>query len=101
MTAPRSIGGRSPRAGRSWWEAARIAADVIAGRPSNYAGSAVVTRLKAAGVELAAMGETIDDDDAADSDDIRFVDGARGVYQKLVVRDGRLVGAILLGDTRT
>ncbi|HLY32944.1 MAG TPA: (2Fe-2S)-binding protein, partial [Jatrophihabitantaceae bacterium] len=31
----------------------------------------------------------------------RFVDGARGVYQKLVVREGRLVGAILLGDTRT
>jgi assimilatory nitrate reductase electron transfer subunit len=79
------------------WEQARVAADVIAGRPTSYAGSAVVTRLKAAGVELAAMGETTGEH----VDDIRFVDGGRGVYQKLVVRDGRLVGAILLGDTRT
>ncbi len=31
---------------------------------------------------------------------IRFTDRARGVYQKLVVRDGRLAGAILVGDTR-
>lgn len=79
------------------WEQARVAADVLLGRPGRYTGSAVVTRLKAAGVELAAMGESVPDDD----DDIRFVDGGRGVYQKLVVRDGRLVGAILLGDTRT
>ena len=78
------------------WEQARVAATVVTGRQASYAGSAVVTRLKAAGVELAAMGETVPDDE----DDIRFVDGAHGVYQKLVVRDGRLVGAILLGDTR-
>jgi assimilatory nitrate reductase electron transfer subunit len=79
------------------WEQARVAADAITGRTARYAGSAVVTRLKAAGVELAAMGQSV----AEDVDDIRFVDGGRGVYQKLVVRDGRLVGAILLGDTRT
>jgi assimilatory nitrate reductase electron transfer subunit len=48
-------------------------------------------------VELAAMGDTTVDHE----DDIVFVDGSRGVYQKLVVRDGRLAGAILLGDTRT
>ena len=41
------------------------------------------------------------DDLAAAPDVIRFIDTRRGVYQKLVVRDGRLVGAILLGDTRT
>jgi assimilatory nitrate reductase electron transfer subunit len=78
------------------WDQARVAADVIVGRASSYTGSRVVTRLKAAGIELAAMGETIADGD----DDVCFIDGARGVYQKLVVRDGVLVGAILLGDTR-
>ena len=30
---------------------------------------------------------------------VRFTDPARGTYRKLVIRDGRLVGAILLGDT--
>jgi assimilatory nitrate reductase electron transfer subunit len=79
------------------WEQARVAAEVIAGGVAAYEGSLVITRLKAAGVELAAMGEPCADDD----DDIRFVDGGRGIYQKLIVRDGRLVGAILLGDTRT
>src|SRR5205807_3704567 len=79
------------------WEQAQVAANVVAGGSALYGGSAVVTRLKAAGIELAAMGSTTDEHE----DDIRFVDGARGVYQKLVVRDGRLVGAILLGDTRT
>ena len=85
------------------WEQARVAASVIASAaPLRYEGSLVLTRLKAAGIELAAMGDahTADDDDAT-ADIVRFVDAARGIYQKLVVRDGRLVGAILLGDTRT
>jgi assimilatory nitrate reductase electron transfer subunit len=85
------------------WEQARVAASVLAdpATPTRYAGSTAVTRLKAAGVELAAMGDQspheVDDDE---TELVTFVDRARGVYQKLVVRDGRLVGAILLGDTR-
>jgi len=78
------------------WEQSLVAAAVVAGQVASYDGSSVITRLKAAGIELAAMGETVADHD----DDICYVDGARGVYQKLVVRNGRLVGAILLGDTR-
>jgi len=82
------------------WEQARVLADVLTGHTAAYGGTRTVTRLKAAGVELAAMGETdaSDDDDAADI--VTFVDGRRGVYQKLVLREGRIVGAILLGDTR-
>jgi assimilatory nitrate reductase electron transfer subunit len=84
------------------WEQARVAASVIASvTPLRYEGSLVLTRLKAAGIELAAMGDAHIADDDATADIVRFVDGARGIYQKLVVRDGRLVGAILLGDTRT
>ena len=115
------------------WAQARAAAQVITGAPEpvSYPGPGTVTRLKAAGIELASLGEaTTDDDDAdigyaktdalggvnpantanpanttavsgAQVEVIRFIDSARGVYQKLVVRDGRLTGAILLGDTRT
>jgi len=78
------------------WEQSRIVAEQLTGTPATYRGSAVVTRLKAAGLELAAMGESSVDDD----DDVCFSDARRGVYQKVVVREGRLVGAILLGDTR-
>jgi assimilatory nitrate reductase electron transfer subunit len=85
------------------WEQARVAAAVMAdaSSPSRYDGSTMITRLKAAGIELAAMGDDspldVDDDD---TELVTFVDRARGVYQKLVVQDGRLVAAILLGDTR-
>jgi assimilatory nitrate reductase electron transfer subunit len=90
------------------WEQARVAAQAITrpGEPVSYPGSTTVTRLKAAGIELASLGEaTADEEDASgdpgDAEVIRFMDSSRGVYQKLVVRDGRLTGAILLGDTRT
>jgi assimilatory nitrate reductase electron transfer subunit len=56
-----------------------------------------VIRLKAPGIELAVLGSPRG---GAGADVVRFTDQARGVYQKLVVRDGRLAGAILLGDTR-
>lgn len=85
------------------WEQARVAAAVLADPLSRvrYGGSSPVTRLKAAGIELAAMGDRSpldEDDDSAEL--VTFVDRARGVYQKLVVQDGRLVAAILLGDVR-
>ncbi len=98
------------------WEQARVAAQVIArpAEPVSYMGSLTVTRLKAVGIELASLGDAATDedqdwdwdvlDDTADIggvEVIRFMDRSRGVYQKLVVRDGRLIGAILLGDTRT
>lgn len=81
------------------WEQARVVADVLTGRDAHYGGSRLVTRLKAAGIELAAMGETgLGDDDA---EVVRFADPARGTYKKVVIRDDRLVGAILLGETGT
>jgi assimilatory nitrate reductase electron transfer subunit len=86
------------------WEQARVAAQVItgSGEPVSYRGLVTVTRLKAAGIELASLGEAAadDEDGSGDVEVIRFSDSSRGVYQKLVVRDGRLTGAILLGDTR-
>jgi len=36
--------------------------------------------------------------DVEDADEITFADPARGTYAKLVVRDDRLAGAIMLGD---
>jgi assimilatory nitrate reductase electron transfer subunit len=81
------------------WEQARIAADVITGvRPlARYRPRPAVTRLKAAGIDLAAMGDST----RADGDQVTFVDSVRRTYAKLVVRGDRLAGAILLGDNPT
>src|SRR5581483_4679279 len=61
-----------------------------------YKGSKVSTKLKVMGIELAVMGEK----DALDENDeeVVYTEPSRGLYKKLIVRDGRLAGAILLGD---
>lgn len=89
------------------WEQAAVLADVLTGDgdAARYCGSRLVTRLKAAGVELAAMGE-VDIDVASslaggDAEVLQFVDPVRGTYKKVVIRDGRITGAILLGDVTT
>jgi assimilatory nitrate reductase electron transfer subunit len=53
----------------------------------------VVTRLKATGIDLAAMGDV-----TGPGDIMTFSDPARGTYATLALRDERLAGAILLGD---
>jgi assimilatory nitrate reductase electron transfer subunit len=85
------------------WEQAAVVADVISGvRPdARYTGSSLVTRLKAAGVDLAAMGDPFGEPGDEDREVVQFSDPSRGTYKKLVIRDGRLVGAILLGDCAT
>lgn len=85
------------------WEQAAVVADVITGRPAVYAGSRLVTRLKAIDLEVAAMGETGPGPEDVDGDleVLVWSDPYRHVYKKLVVRGGVLVGAILLGDLST
>ncbi|MBV8833431.1 MAG: NAD(P)/FAD-dependent oxidoreductase [Acidobacteriaceae bacterium] len=80
------------------WEQAKILADHITGRDVNaaYHGSKVATKLKVMGVEMAAMGVT---EPVEERDEIvQFTEPKKGTYKKLIIRDGRLVGAILLGD---
>ncbi len=79
------------------WEQARVVADLVTGaRPqARYTPRPVVTRLKAAGIDLAAMGDTTCE---SAGDVVTFADPARGTYAKLVIRADRLAGAVMLGD---
>ncbi|MGC9529821.1 MAG: NAD(P)/FAD-dependent oxidoreductase [Candidatus Bipolaricaulaceae bacterium] len=61
-----------------------------------YQGTVVANRLKVVGVDLACLGET--QPQGGPGAEVRTAELERGVYRKFVVRDGRLVGAILLGD---
>jgi nitrite reductase (NADH) large subunit len=80
------------------WEQAKVLADRLAGRIPDavYTGSRVSTKLKVMGIDLAVMG----DQDPTDPRDevVTYSEPSRGVYKKLIVRGGRLGGAILLGD---
>lgn len=81
------------------WEQTAALADRLTGRKPDaaYKGSKVSTKLKVMGVDLTVMGER----EARDESDevVTYAEPSRGVYKKLIVRDGRLAGAILLGDT--
>ena len=80
------------------WDQARVFADHITerNRESQYHGSKLATKLKVMGVELASMGITEPKEERDEI--IQFQEPARGTYKKLIVRDGRLVGGILMGD---
>jgi nitrite reductase (NADH) large subunit len=81
------------------YEQARVLADVLTATKPNaiYTGSRLATTLKVMGVDLLSMGET--GAPGPDCEVVSHLDPARGVYKKLVVRDNRLIGAILLGES--
>jgi nitrite reductase (NADH) large subunit len=80
------------------WEQGKVFADHItrANPSAQYHGSKLATKLKVAGIELASMGinEPSEDRDEV----IQFAEPRKGTYKKLIVRDSRLVGSILMGD---
>lgn len=80
------------------WEQAKVLADHITGRNAEaaYLGSKVSTRLKVMGVEVASMGVT---EPTEEGDEVvQFTEPKKGTYKKLIIRNGRLLGSILLGD---
>ena len=61
-----------------------------------YIGSVVSTKLKVTGIDLFSAG---DFSGGADTEEITLSDPIGGVYKKLVLRDDKLIGACLYGDT--
>lgn len=81
------------------WEQASVLADLLTGTDpaARYRGTPVVTRLKARDVDLAALGDVHADVDSPDAEVLCLQDITRGRYAKLVLRDDRVAGAIVLG----
>ncbi|MCK9993912.1 MAG: nitrite reductase (NADH) large subunit [Alphaproteobacteria bacterium] len=63
---------------------------------SAYSGSVTNTRLKVSGIDLFSAG---DFSDAEGTEDIILRDAHRGVYKRLVLKENRIRGAVLYGDT--
>ncbi len=61
-----------------------------------YEGSVTSTKLKVTGIDLFSAGNFMGDDT---TEEILFQDPAGGVYKKLVLKDNRIEGAVLYGDT--
>ena len=78
------------------YEQAQVLAQHLGGGYASYSGSVVATNLKVSGVAVFSAGDFI----AADGiETIVLNDARRGTYKKLVIANGRLTGAVLVGDT--
>ncbi|MBO0676342.1 NAD(P)/FAD-dependent oxidoreductase [Mycolicibacterium sp. S2-37] len=80
------------------WEQADVLADHITGSDTTaaYHGSRTATKLKVAGVDVASMG--LKAPEQPDDEFVQYSEPRHGVYKTIVIRDGKLVGATLLGD---
>ncbi|WP_217145296.1 NAD(P)/FAD-dependent oxidoreductase [Streptomyces sp. AC627_RSS907] len=84
-------------------EQAGALAGLLAGdTTARYTGTRSLTRLTLTGpgspFDLAAFGET---DPRPGDDVVQLADATRGTYRKVVVRDDRLVGGVLVGELGT
>ncbi len=62
-----------------------------------YKGSVLSTQLKVSGVEVFSAGDFIEGDDKKA---LKVFDEQDGIYKKIVLRDNKIVGAVLFGDSK-
>jgi nitrite reductase (NADH) large subunit len=76
---------------------AKVAVENIMGRKVEYKGTIPLNSLKVTGVDLTSIGEI---NPEGEGYEVKVYKDKEGFYRKLVFKDDKLVGAILLGDKR-
>ena len=79
------------------YEMARVAAaQLCADGAASFVHNDTPTKLKVTGIELFSLGDSVDDEDGQE---IVLCDAAAGVYKRLMIKDDRIIGAVLFGET--
>jgi nitrite reductase (NADH) large subunit len=79
------------------YEMARVAAAQLAGdAKASFVHSDTPTKLKVTGIDLFSLGDFADGDDR---EEIVLRDAAAGVYKRVVLKDNRIIGTVLFGET--
>lgn len=78
------------------WEMCRSLADGLISKPNGYTGSVTSTKLKVSGIDVFSAG---DFSGGEGCEDIVMRDATRGVYKRVIVKEDRVIGAVLYGDT--
>ena len=79
------------------FEQAKVAANHLAGYGiGRYTGSVTSTKLKVTGIDLFSAGDFMGGEG---TEEIVLNDPYGGVYKKLVIKDNKLVGGVMYGDT--
>jgi nitrite reductase (NADH) large subunit len=78
------------------WEMCRSLADGLVAQANGYSGSVTSTKLKVSGIDVFSAGDFSGGDGC---EEIVMRDAARGVYKRVIVKEDRVIGAVLYGDT--
>jgi nitrite reductase (NADH) large subunit len=79
------------------YEMARVAASHLAGDTSAaFVHSDTPTKLKVTGIDLYSIGDFADGDDR---EEIVLRDATAGVYKRLIIRQNKIIGTVLYGET--
>jgi nitrite reductase (NADH) large subunit len=79
------------------YEQAKVCANHLAEMGiAHYLTAPTATKLKVTGINLFSAGDFIGDED---SESLIYADPARYVYKKLVLKDNKIIGVVLYGDT--
>ncbi|MBL8882679.1 MAG: NAD(P)/FAD-dependent oxidoreductase [Hyphomicrobium sp.] len=79
------------------YEMARVAALHLAGEgDTKFVHNDTPTKLKVTGIDLFSLGDFAD---GADRQEIVLRDPSAGIYKRVVLKDNRIVGTVLFGDT--
>ncbi|MDH4985869.1 nitrite reductase large subunit NirB [Aminobacter anthyllidis] len=79
------------------YEMARVAASHLAGEETGgFVHSDTPTKLKVTGIDLYSLGDFADGEDR---EEIVLRDAAAGIYKRLVLKDNRVIGTVLYGET--
>ncbi|MCT8997158.1 nitrite reductase large subunit NirB [Chelativorans intermedius] len=78
------------------YDMARVAARTLRGMPAAFRPVETATQLKVTGVNLYSAGDFADGEDR---EEIVLRDASAGIYKRLVLKDDRILGAVLYGDT--
>ncbi|WP_106477387.1 NAD(P)/FAD-dependent oxidoreductase [Phytohalomonas tamaricis] len=82
------------------WRQAEVLAARLCGKDARYRDALTATKLKVSGINLYAFGVLDASDEPAVHDDVlTYFDPENGDYRRLILRDNRLIGAVLYGDT--
>ena len=71
-------------------------ANTLMGRRDQFVLQDLATKLKVTGCDLFSAGDFAN---GTGREEILFRDAARRIYKRLVIRDNRLIGAVIYGDS--
>jgi nitrite reductase (NADH) large subunit len=78
------------------YEMGKVAATVLLDRQADYTGSVMSTKLKVTGIDLYSGGDFAE---GQDREEIVLRDASRGNYRRLILKDNRIIGVVMYGDT--